>query len=105
MYKHTFYYFLGNKKYPEIYILPTHITQWSRRWGVGHFGVKFFGCFFGFLRPSYMHRGGGNCNLPSEKANKGPKSIPTLTQKVRARLEAEPTRPGGQGEESSGPII
>ena len=22
MYKHTFYYFLGNKKYPEIYILP-----------------------------------------------------------------------------------
>ena len=21
MYKHTFYYFLGNKKYPEIYIL------------------------------------------------------------------------------------
>ena len=24
MYKHTFYYFLGNKKYPEIYIL-----QWN----------------------------------------------------------------------------
>ena len=25
MYKHTFYYFLGNKKYPEIYILLLHI--------------------------------------------------------------------------------
>ena len=24
MYKHTFYYFLGNKKYPEIYILHFH---------------------------------------------------------------------------------
>ena len=23
IYKHTFYYFLGNKKYPEIYILHT----------------------------------------------------------------------------------
>ena len=26
MYKHTFYYFLGNKKYPEIYILHTKTT-------------------------------------------------------------------------------
>ena len=25
MYKHTFYYFLGNKKYPEIYILHLQI--------------------------------------------------------------------------------
>ena len=25
MYKHTFYYFLGNKKYPEIYILPPQL--------------------------------------------------------------------------------
>ena len=25
MYKHTFYYFLGNKKYPEIYILPKYL--------------------------------------------------------------------------------
>ena len=24
MYKHTFYYFLGNKKYPEIYILQVY---------------------------------------------------------------------------------
>ena len=28
MYKHTFYYFLGNKKYPEIYILPWHCFLW-----------------------------------------------------------------------------
>ena len=25
MYKHTFYYFLGNRKYPEIYILPSNL--------------------------------------------------------------------------------
>ena len=25
MYKHTFYYFLGNKKYPEIYILQKQL--------------------------------------------------------------------------------
>ena len=25
MCKHTFYYFLGNKKYPEIYILQFHL--------------------------------------------------------------------------------
>ena len=71
---------------PFVQFLLTCAVQWSRRWGVSHFGVKFFGCFFGFLRPSYMHRGGGNCNLPSEKANKGPKSIPTLTQKVNFTL-------------------
>ena len=28
MYKHTFYYFLGNKKYPEIYILLTEKNLW-----------------------------------------------------------------------------
>ena len=33
-----------------------------------------------------MHRGRGNRNLPSENANKGPKSIPTLTQKVNFTL-------------------
>ena len=27
MYKHTFYYFLGNKKYPEIYILHLKISK------------------------------------------------------------------------------
>ena len=27
MYKHTFYYFLGNKKYPEIYILLKHTNS------------------------------------------------------------------------------
>ena len=27
MYKHTFYYFLGNKKYPEIYILPRKLLK------------------------------------------------------------------------------
>ena len=27
MYKHTFYYFLGNKKYPEIYILPNYHVE------------------------------------------------------------------------------
>jgi len=27
MYKHTFYYLSGNKKYPEIYIL--HNQQWA----------------------------------------------------------------------------
>ena len=29
MYKHTFYYFLGNKKCPEIYILPSWILTHS----------------------------------------------------------------------------
>ena len=29
MYKHTFYYFLGNKKYPEIYILQSWILTHS----------------------------------------------------------------------------
>ena len=27
MYKHTFYYFLGNKKYPEIYILLSKVEK------------------------------------------------------------------------------
>ena len=27
MYKHTFYYFLGNKKYPEIYILLLEMSE------------------------------------------------------------------------------
>ena len=29
MYKHTFYYFLGNKKYPEIYILHIYSKWWG----------------------------------------------------------------------------
>ena len=36
MYKHTFYYFLGNKKYPEIYILQIQDG------GGGHHFVKVF---------------------------------------------------------------
>ena len=31
MYKHTFYYFLGNKKYPEIYILPMNFHHIFRK--------------------------------------------------------------------------
>ena len=54
--------------------------------GLGHFGVKFFYCFFGLLWPSYMHRGWGKCNLPSGKANKGSKSKPILTQNVNFTL-------------------
>ena len=33
MYKHTFYYFLGNKKYPEIYILQAWKTQHTEAHG------------------------------------------------------------------------
>ena len=34
-----------------------------------------------------------------------PNPLNRARERRRARLEAEPTRPGGQGEESSGPII
>ena len=48
--------------------------------GVGNFGVEILYCFFCLLRPYYLHKGGGKCNEPSGKVNKGPKSMPTLTQ-------------------------
>ena len=52
-------------------------AQWARRGGgLGHFRVNFFYCFFGLLGPSYMHRGWGECNLTSGKANKGSKTKP-----------------------------
>ena len=60
--------------------------QWSRRGGLGYFGVKIFCWFFGLLWPSYMHRGWGKCKLPSGKANKGSKSKPILTQNANFTL-------------------
>ena len=63
-----------------------YIAQWSRRGGLGHFGVKFFCCFFGLLWPSYVQRNWGKCNLPSGKANKGSESKPTWTQNANFTL-------------------
>ena len=38
MYKHTFYYFLGNKKYPEIYILSSYLID--NDMAIGTFGLR-----------------------------------------------------------------
>ena len=43
------------------YAIPAS-SQWSRRGGVGNFGVKFFHCCFCLLWSSYMPRGGEKCN-------------------------------------------
>ena len=39
MYKHTFYYFLGNKKYPEIYILHKR-AHWELISCLMHFVIQ-----------------------------------------------------------------
>ena len=57
-----------------------HCAQWPYTGGLEILGSKFCIVFFCLLRPYYLHKGGGKCNEPSGKVNKGPKSMPTLTQ-------------------------
>jgi len=66
--------------FAHIFQIMQDIPQWPYTGGLEILGSKFCIVFFCLLRPYYLHKGGGKCNEPSGKVNKGPKSMPTLTQ-------------------------